>query len=32
MMTGGVLAVIIVATIIDLTAVGIAFLDFLKRD
>lgn len=32
MLTGGVLAVIIAATVIDLIAVGIAFHDFLKRD
>ena len=32
MLTGGVIAVVIAATIIDLAAVGIAFYDFLKRD
>lgn len=32
MMTGGTLAVIIGATIIDLVAVGIAMADFLKKE
>lgn len=32
MISGGVLAVVIAATVIDVAAVGIAFYDFLKRD
>ena len=32
MMTGGTLAVIIAATVIDLAAVGVAIYDFVKRD